>query len=228
MNILKQMLVGKTDGQAHYKFIRYGKGEYERFLFEITKGKNNFKVKSSYDFANDFVGLIAEHIRDTASVSGKIIMTRDFKQELDPFCEAANYSKRGKLFTAEISADFSPEQLRRLYDKFSSAFLLLNIKSSEFSLKSGKSLPKPGGQIKPDFCSATLPLNLLDEFVWDVKQDFQKLEIKHILQINEIVIPTELKAEPAKARLEAKRKGKIIRLIHLDGKEIKKESDLLV
>ncbi|HII15021.1 MAG TPA: hypothetical protein HA362_01800 [Nanoarchaeota archaeon] len=227
MNILKQMLVGKTDGQAHYKFVRYGKGEYDRFLFEITKGRNNFKVKSSYDFANDFVGIIAERMRETASVSGKIIMARDFKPELDPFCEAVNYSKRGKLFTAEISAEFSPEQLRRLYDKFSSAFLLLNVKSSEMSLKAGKSLPKPGGAIKPGFCSATLPLDLLDEFAWDVKQEFQKLEIKHILYINEIVLTPELKADPAKARLEAKRKGKIVRIVTIDGKETRKEADFI-
>lgn len=227
MNFLKGIFLGKTDEKSHGKFVRYGKGEYERLLFEITKGKNNFKVKSSFDFANDFVGLIANNIKEAASVSGKIIVPRDFQKEIEAICKTASYSKRGKLYTAEISAELSPEQLRKIYEEFSQNFLLLNIKSSEFSLKVAKSLPKPGGKIKPDFCSATLPLNLIDEFVWDVKQEFSKLIIKHVLNITDIAIPPELRNDPAKARLEAKRKGRILRIIEIDGKETRKETDFI-
>lgn len=227
MNFLKSMLTGKTDPKYHGKFVRYGKGEYERLLFEITKGKNSFKVKSSFDFANEFVGLIANNIKEAASVSGKIIVPGDFQKDISAICETTSYSKRGKLFTAEIAAELSPEQLRKIYEKFSQYFLLLNIKSTEFSLKVGKSLPKPGGKVKPDFCSATLPLNLLDEFAWDVKDNFSKLIIKHVLNITDIVIPPELRNDPAKARLEAKRKGRILRIIEIDGKETRKETDFM-
>ncbi len=229
MNFLKLILTGRTDGAAHSKFVRYGKGDYERFLFEITKGKASFKVKSSFDFANDFIGIIADNIKDSASVSGKIIAPYDFKSEIDAICGTSGYSKRGRLYTAEISAELSPEQLRRIYEKFSQHFLLLNIRSNEFSLKVGKSLPKPGGAIKPNFCAASLPLNLLDEFAWDVKQDFKKLVIKHALKINDIIIPPELKNDPARARVEAKRKGTIVRvlLIDGDGREIRKESEFI-
>jgi hypothetical protein len=227
MNFLKNIFIGKADASAHGKFVRYGKGEYERLLFEITKGKNNFKVKSSFDFANDFAGIISENLKDTANVSGKIIAPYDFKDDISPICEPSAYSKRGKLFTAELSADLSPDQFRRLYEKFSPYFLLLNIKSSDFSLKVGKSLPKPGGAIKPNFCSATLPLPLIDEFAWDVKQEFSNMGIKHILNITEIVISPELRNDPAKARLEAKRKGKILRILTIDGKETRKETDFI-
>jgi len=227
MNFLKNIFIGKTDASAHDKFVRYGKGEYERLLFEIAKGKNNLKIKSSFDFANDFAGIISENLKDTANVSGKIIASYDFKEDISAICEPSAYSKRGRLFTAELSADLSPDMFRRLYEKFSPYFLLLNIKSNDFSLKVGKSLPKPGGAIKPNFCSATLPLSLIDEFAWDVKQDFSKLEIKHILNITDIVIPPELRNDPAKARLEAKRKGKIVRIITIDGKESRKETDFI-
>lgn len=225
MNVLKTLLTGRTDKAAHGKFTRYGKGDYERFLFEITRGKSNFKVKSSYDFANDFIGIIAERIKESANVSGKIIAGYDFKEEIEAICGASEYSKRGKLYTAEVSAELSPDQLRRIYEKFSSHFILLNLKSDDYSLKVGKSLPKPGGAIKPDFCSATLPLELLDEFAWDVKQDFKKLVIKHMLKITDIIVPPELKNDPARARLEAKRKGKIVRILDIDGKQISKETD---
>ncbi|MFA5888080.1 MAG: hypothetical protein WC852_05215 [Candidatus Nanoarchaeia archaeon] len=227
MNFLKNIFIGKTDASAHGKFVRYGKGEYERLLFEITKGKNNIKIKSSFDFANDFAGIISENLKETANVSGKIIAPYDFKADISQICEPSAYSKRGKLYTAELSADLSPDMFRRMYEKFSSYFLLLNIKSNDFSLKSGKSLPKPGGAIKPNFCSATLPLALIDEFAWDVKQEFSKMEIKHILNITEIVISPELRNDPAKARIEAKRKGKIIRILTIDGKETRKETDFI-
>lgn len=227
MNFLKNIFIGKIDPNCHSKFVRYGKGEYERLLFEIIKGKSNFKVKSSFDFANDFVGIIADNIKESASVSGKIIVPGDFQKEISQICEPASYSKRGKLFTAEISTELSPEQIRKIYDKFSQNFLLLNIKSSKFSLKVGKSLPKPGGKVKPNFCSASLPLNLLDEFAWDVKQEFSKLIIKHVLNITDIVIPPGLSNDFAKARLEAKRKGKIARIIEIDGKETRKETDFI-
>ncbi|MDD4877716.1 MAG: hypothetical protein PHO02_01615 [Candidatus Nanoarchaeia archaeon] len=227
MNFLKNMLTGKTGADCHSKFVRYGKGEYERLLFEIAKGKNSFKVKSSFDFANDFVGIIADNIKDTASVSGKIIAPYDFKEEIEAICNVPAYSKRGKLFTAEISAELSPEQLRKIYDKFCQNFLLLNIKSPGFSLKVAKSLPKPGGSVKHDFCTAVMPLNLIDEFAWDVKHEFSKLIIKHVLNITDIVIPPELRNDPAKARLEAKRKGKIARIIEIDGKETRKETEFI-
>lgn len=227
MNFLKQLFIGKADGSIHYKFVRYGKGEYERLLFEITAGKNNFRVKSSFDFANDFAGIISENLKDTANVSGKIIAPYDFKADIDAICEPAAYSKRGKLYTAELSADLSPDQLKRLYAKFSNYFLLLNIKSNDFSLKVGKSLPKPGGAIKPNFCSASLPLSLLDELAWDVKEKFQKMEIRHMLNITDIIVHPELKNDPARARIEGKRKGKIIRTLVIDGKQITKETDFI-
>jgi len=87
-------------------------------------------------------------------------------------------------------------------------------------------LPKPGGTIKPDFCSATLPLECLNEFAWDVK-DFKVLSIRHVLHITDIRFSPELmKSNPARARLEAKRVGKIERILNIDGKEEKREVGL--
>ncbi|MBU4456016.1 MAG: hypothetical protein KKA65_00800, partial [Nanoarchaeota archaeon] len=64
MSFIKEIFEGKANDSIHYKFVRYGKGEYERLLFEITKSKNNFRVKSSFDFANDFIKII-ENINKT-------------------------------------------------------------------------------------------------------------------------------------------------------------------
>ena len=224
MNFLKAIFEGKSHPLMHDAFTRYGKGDYERLLFEIRKGKD-LKIKSSFDFANDFVGIISENIKEAAEVSGKIIAARDFKSELS--FEPADYSKWGKLFTAEINTKLSPQQLKVLYEKFKMDFLLLKIESSSFKLKTGNSLPKPGGSIKPNFCSATLSLSCLDEFAWDVKNDFKLLIIKHVLHITDVAFSKELMAkDPVRARLEARRIGKIERVLNIDGREEKREAKI--
>lgn len=224
MNFLRSIFEGKQHSLMHDKFTRYGKGDYERLLFEIKKGKG-LKIKSSFDFANDFVGIISENIKEDAEVSGKIIAARDFKDELG--LEFTNYTKRGKLFTAEINLKLNPQQLKALYEKMKEDFILLKIESNNFRLKTANSLPKPGGSIKPNFCSATLPLACLEEFAWDVKNDFKLLVIKHVLHITDIEFSKELmKTDPVKARLEARRVGMIERLIDTDGKTEKREAVL--
>ncbi len=222
MNFIKQIFEGNADSTMHHKFVRFGKGEFERLYFDITKTKKNLKVKSSFGFANDFIKLIAENAEEELEVKGKIIVNRDFEKELEDLgVEIANYKKRGKLYTAEIDTMMKPETLKRIYEKFGKKFLLLSIKSDNYKLKTKASLPKPGGKIDPKFSNATLPLELLDEFVWDM-DDFKKLEIKHIINIEEIVIPEEFKDDPAKARVEARRKGKIIRILKADDGEEKR------
>lgn len=225
MNFLKKIKEKNFDEEVHHRFTRYGKGEYERLYFTITKGKDNFKVKSSFDFANSFVGMISDNMKEDSEVSGKIIANWDFKDELG--IEPTKYSKRGKLYTAELkSVTLNPKQLKELYEKFKYHALLLSIKSEHFKLTTKGNLPKPGGQIKENFCSATLPLSLLEEFLFDTKQDFKEAKIKHRILIEELEIPQEYSNNFEQARFHARKKGKIIRELELDGKKETKELEL--
>ena len=97
--------------------------------------------------------------------------------------------------------------LKEIYSKFKLQFILLNVKSDSCSLKCGKSLPKPGGKIKEDFCSATLPLEAAEEFEYATGKNFKEAKIKHMLNIKEIEIPKEYLNDPAKARVNGIRKG---------------------
>lgn len=222
MNLVKQLFEGIKDKElAHQRLVRFGKGEYERFLITIKKGKS-LKIKASYDWSNDLTEMIAKNIDSNAEVTGKIICNYDFEKEIP--CEVANFSKRGKLYTAELKTTVAPEALKKIYEKFKLNFLLLNVKSERYSLKCGKSLPKPGGKIKEDFCSATLPLELTEELAFGVGE-FKELKIKHILNITDIEVPEEFKNDPAKARLHGLRKGTIKRVADVDGKVTEKETE---
>lgn len=224
MNFIKQLFTTGKGEDYHHKFVRFGKGKFEKLLFTVTKTKKNIKVKSSFDFTNDFVKLIADNANEELYIKGKIIAAEDFEHKLQGLVNVKKYSKRGKLYTAEIEATLTPQGLRKLYEMFRKNYLLLNITSTDFKLKTGSSLPKPGGELKPDFCNATLPLNMVEEFAWDIGEDFNKLEIKHIINVNEIIIPKDCLNDPARARLEAIRKGYITRVLNIDGKVVQHET----
>jgi len=219
MNYIKKIFENKIDETVHHRLVRYGKGEYETSIMEVRNSKN-IKVKGTFDFANDLFGTISENIKEEAEVKGSLIAARDFENEL----EFASYKKKKGANTGEIEATLKPEQMREIYEKFKSNFILLNVESNSFSLKVGKKLPKPGGKIKEDFCKATLPKELLNEFVWEAK-DFSNAKIKHLFIIKELIVPKEYENDYAQARTMAKRKGILKRIIELDGKIIEKETE---
>ena len=222
MNFIKKIFENKIDDLVHKQFTRFSKGQFERALITIKKSKN-LTIKTSYEFSNDFVDLIAQNTKEKLQVTGKIISLKDLEPKIE-----VKYQKKGKNFISEINTTMEPEQLKKLYEDFKDQYLLLTIKSKEFSLKTKTSIPKPGREVKDDFCKLTLPLKFLDEFLFDVHQDFKEAKIKHTYIIEEIIIPKEYKNNFQLARLNAKRKGKIIREIILNGKKIIKEKQILI
>lgn len=219
MNYIKKIFEKKTDETVHQKLVRYGKGEYETAFMQITKGKN-LKIKTSFEFTNDFFGIIAENIKSKAEVKGNISIGRDFENEMK--IEVANYKKTKQMHMAEIETELKPEEMKEIYEKFKDGIILLNVKSENYNLSTGKKLPKPGGKVKEDFCKATLPLEFLEEFIWEEK-NFKNAIIKHVFKVNDLIVPKEYENDYAQARVMAKRKGKLKRIIELDGRVVEKE-----
>lgn len=218
MNFIKQIFEGKTDDYVHEKFVRYGKGEYERALINVKRTSKNIKVKTSYDLSNDMFRICLDFLKGSADVSGKIIAGFDLQNKLGL---EAEYTKRGKLHTAELKCKLSKEELEKIWDNFKLEFILLNIKGDNVELKCGKSLPKPGGSIKCDFCKASLPAEALKEF--DLNDKIGEANITHVYVINELAVPKEYENDFEKARIHAKRKGFLIRKAVVDGKEEEKK-----
>jgi len=65
-----------------------------------------------------------------------------------------------------------------------------------------------------------------EEFLFDATEG-KKFEISHDYLITEIIPPKDEK-DFEKIRILAKRKGKIIRKMNVDGKEIKSEKEFMV
>jgi len=230
MNFIKKIVDGQVDDSVHSQFTRFGKGDYKgRFLISLWKTKK-VKIKTSFEFANDLVAFCSE--LGIEKVSGLIRGKNDLSKFMSRSdIQGESKPKRGGAVyeTTIDSQEMSQEKLQVLRDN--STATLLDIDGADFKLKIKKKLPKPGksaDKVDDGFCKLELDEKYYskakEEFFWDMP-DAKKISIKHEVIVNEIVVSDELKATKDFARMkeEAQRKGKIIRLADVEGKEIKKE-----
>lgn len=226
MNIIKKICKKDIDNYVHKKFIRFGKGEFNRFLAEIRITSKNLKIKASYDWSNDLFKMIADNIKQPVNIKGKIIANYDFSSDLP--CEAEEFGKKGKNYVAVLDCELNPEKMIELFEKLKENYILLNINSDEFKLKCGSKLPKPGKDPKINFCQATFPKELLKEFIFDIEETGKKIEIKNKLIVEDIKIPDECKNNPELARKKAIRLGKLVREVTIDDRKVIKEYDFSI
>lgn len=227
MNFIKDIFENKIDSNVHKQFVRYGKGTFQdRALVELSVSKN-IKIKTSFEYANELVKLLANTINDKVHVTGGVITTKvidDFTFE--------NIKQFAGVKTYQVDANLSKEEILNLMDK-NDALYCLSFSTEHGTLKIKVKTPKSakpgkekGDEAKANYCTFTSnDLNLKKEFAFDMKGDFKKFKASHTFIINELIVPKELENDFARARVEAKRKGKIVRITDVDGKknEITKE-----
>lgn len=221
MNFIKKIFTGIIDQDVHKQFIRFGNGSYKnKAVIKATKTKEKLKLDMSFEFVNDILNFIAEN--KGINFSGIIFSKENIDEELGTRGE----SKKG-LFVYET--EISPEKIKEIMDK--AYFMLLDCDTKSIRLRTKKRLPKPGkGEAKTDnkFCQLELTEKEMIEkatrdFLFDV-EEFKKARISHDFVIDEIILPLEEK-DFAIIRQKAKRKGKIIRKIAVDSKEMQEEKE---
>jgi len=118
--------------------------------------------------------------------------------------------------------DLTEEQLIKLVKV--SNFALLDIVGADFTLKIKKKIPRAGkneNKIDDKFCQLDADEKyfsvIKNDFFWDVPEA-KKIIVKHQVIVDKIIMP-EGEKDFAKIRELAKRKGKIIRKIIIDGEE---------
>ncbi|MEK6948367.1 MAG: hypothetical protein AABX19_03945 [Nanoarchaeota archaeon] len=227
MNFIKKIFENKVDDTVHRQFKRFSKGNFEnRALVDIKVG-SNVKVKTSFEYANDFARFMANTIKDKVKISGGVITTKDIKKDLD-------FEPTVKQFagvkTYLIENEMSKDQIINLMDKFPDALFLFSLTTEYGTLKTKVKAPKAGKagkgdeEPKADYCVfSTSDKNFVKEFAFDIKEPFKSLFIKHTFVVESLVVPEEYKNDLEKARMNARRKGKIIRNLTIDEKQEVKE-----
>jgi len=233
MNFIKKIFDKKIDESVHSQFQKFSRGEFkDKALVKVKKVKDKYTILTTYEFANEFVKMVAEKLgSDKTKIMGTIVSTSDLTEELN-FKEKKQFQGVKRYM---IDSEMSGEELLNLLDKFPKAFfgLSFNVEKENLQLKIKAKAPKsakPKNKEEspaPDFCKLiTNDREIAVSFVFE-KPDFKTAEISHDFIIEEIVVPEELKNEKdfAIVREKSLRKGKIIRNAVIDGNEMKSEVD---
>jgi len=219
---IKKIFESRVDEQVHNKFVRFGKGRYEkRALLSLNKGVK-VKVKGSFEYANDFVLLTAS--LSNVKFSGIILSKEPLNLE--------NEKKKAGVYSYDIKS-IESEKIKELKDKI--YFFLLDVETPDLKLKIKKRLPKPSksgaGKVDDKFCQLEASLKywpkIKEAFFWDVP-DCKKAKIEHEYKIKELIMPSKEKIEDFELlRLKTKRKGEIIRKAEIDGRQEVKECEFV-
>ncbi len=242
---IKKIFDGKLENEesVHLQFQKFSRGNFKNRAIVIAKhNSNKFSISTTFEYANEFVRALAEKLGNNKShITGIIISTRNFNGELD-------YQSKKQFMGVNqyiINKEMSGNDILDLCNKFPTSFIGLSFNTNNSTLKIKQKAPKsakPSSKgeetLKVDFCKLkTLDKEIVDGLIFDKEiAGFKEIEIKHDFIIDEIIVPSENelkdkgidKNDFAKIRELAVRKGKIIRKIKVDGKEIIKEKEFVV
>lgn len=217
---IKKIFRDEVDEDVHTKFVRFSKGIYKKRAVLSLQKSSKVKVKGSFEYANDFVLLVAD--LQNINFSGTILS----KEHLD----LEEEKKKSGVYSYNI--EINSEKIKDLKDRV--YYFLLDVNTEEIKLKIKKKLPKPGkseeGKVDDSFCVLEADLKfwskIKETFFWDVP-DCKKCKIEHMYEIKELIMP-EREKDFEKIRLLSKRKGKIIRKLEIDKREQIKEKEFEV
>ncbi len=229
----------KIDNHTHYAFTRYGSGEYPKEEFKIKKSAKDIKIWAGFEYTNSLLKFITSLCEGKIKINGVIITQEGIEETLNKYkLDFSTKDKRGmrglKKTEYSIEGEITRENLLKMIDELYKFYLFLDINQGERTYKvKKKAVPKIGKETDK-FVSATISLSddksLKDEFLFDIDvNDFKEISIFHTYKIDSIIVDEKLiEKDPAKARLEAKRKGVLIRKVVVDGVESTKEYNMVV
>ncbi len=226
MNFIKKIFDNEIDETVHNQFTKFGPGNFEnRAIIDLTvTSKGIVKLKTSPEFTNELVEFLANTIDGKVPVKGLIFASRDLTQESPiEFTQIKNAMGIKKHI---VDSTLTKEQILQTCETFPFSSINFSfetkygkLKIKEKAPKSGKS-GKGGAKPKADYCVLTTSnKDILHDYTFDIKEPFKKAFINHTITITEVIVPEEYKNDFAKARLMAKRKGKITRIIVIDKDE---------
>ena len=231
MHYIKDIFENVESEHAHNKFVRYSKGNFTGPLLKAKFTKQNVKLYTSFHFIDEILRMLADHLGNTKiKIKGSIIWNQDLSEKLQSL--GIMYSKVTKargIFKYTLDNEV---QLKEFVDLFSEYNLLVNFKLEGVSVVMKPNLPKPNKEITSDFCKLTLPIEmenvLRNEFLFDVKEKCKEVEIKHKIDINEIILPEDEDLDFEMKRRLAKRQGKITRTVIIDKNETETFRDFTI
>ena len=178
MNFIKKIFDGEVDESVHLQFQKFSKGEFHnRALIEVKKTGKGYSIKTSAEFANELVRIVAEKLgEESVKVTGVIVSTQDLTGELE-FKDKKQFQGVKKYL---IDKEMTGTEIIDLLEKFPKNFFALTFEVGDMKLKIKPKAPKSGkpgkekdGGPKADFCILkTSDKNIASSFVFE-REDFK-------------------------------------------------------
>jgi hypothetical protein len=237
----KKIFEDKLDEWVHSQVQKFSRGEFpERAMVRVKNSGGKFSVNTTAEYAKELVYMLGEKLGEKkAHITGALISALDL--------EGFDYKEKKSAIGVKkyiIDSEMTGVQLVELCKRIDKAFFGLSLKTEESDLKiqakspksakGASSSKKEGEKAKIDFCKLkTTDNELVKNLVFDEEaKNFKVVEIKHDFVIEQIVMPSDEelgdnKGNFAVIRELAKRKGKLIRKLDVDGKKVRKEKEFV-
>ncbi len=233
-NIFKKIFSENIDENVHNDFIKFGRGEFKnKYLIEAKRQKDKWSIKTSAEFSNYLVMKCLEDAspEEKIYVKGIIICTFDLSKEID--FEIENIKKYMGIQQYKINTNIEAGKIIKLMEKYPRFHYGLSFKTKNCELKIKEKTPKgakPSAKsengLKTDFCSLkTSRKDIIDDLFFDFP-DFDFISVNHTIKIDEVILSNGIK-DPVQLREMAKKKGKIIREISIDGRKERSEKEFV-
>lgn len=226
MNFIKKIVDKRFDELVHLQFQKFSRGEFRnRAIIEAKNSNGKYTIKTSAEFANELVRIMAEKLGDDkTNVTGAIVSTNDLTGEIE-FKEKKQFQGVKRYLIEKV---MSGTEIIGLLDKFPKTFFALTFDVGDDKLKIKPKAPKSGkpgkgdADVKADFCSLkTTDKKIAESFIFE-KPEFKQAKINHTFFVDSIKMP-EGEKDFAKVREMSKRVGRILRKSVID--EEKKEEE---
>jgi len=238
---IKKIFQGKeSDELVHSQFTKFSKGKFsDRAMIRAKNTKGKYTISTTAEYAKGLILSLAEKLGEkTTVVSGAIISALDL--------EGFDYDERKMAMGVRkymiYDKEMTGNEIIEICNKIQKAFFALSFNVDEDtslvikpkspkSAKGSGSNKNPNKKSKIDFCKLkTTDKELVNNLIFDDEaKDFKKIEIKHDIIITDIIMPEGVEKgsneeiDFARIREMAKRKGKIVRKLDIDGVEKVKE-----
>ena len=235
-SFIKKIFQGKeSDELIHSQFTKFSKGEFSnRAMIRARNTKGKYTISTTAEYAKELIINLAEKLGDKSTkVTGAIISALDLEGFEYDERKMAMGVRKYMIYDKEMTGN----EILNICNKIEKAFFALSFNVDEDtslvikpkspkSAKGAGSNKNPNKKAKIDFCKLkTNDEALVNSLIFDDEaQDFKKIEIKHDIIIKDIIMP-EGETDFAKIREMAKRKGKIIRNLDINGVEKVKEAE---
>jgi len=240
MNFIKRIAERNVDKFTHWFFIRYGMGEFEKepLIIVLTSGK--VKLRGGFEYVNSFQRFLAGLAAEELELSGSIVTSKDINKSLAELGLGplpAEKMRAKSTYQYSINNRVDRATFIRLCELLYDCFLLFRAEDTDGRvLKVKKDKPPKIGAATKGFVSLELPKTdweaVRAEFLFDVPKSklegAKRIEILHRYIIDDIIIPDEYKDDAVKARRMAVRKGKIKRVVDIDGDSVESEIQMEV